>query len=249
MSEKTMRTRYWPLLTSALALACSSSPKNIGDGELDVDKGQLASYAATWDGYVEAYSFQSGTDRVHVTLDANGNGSFQVGDGPLLAPPMDPNVGYPAALNAFAESQGVFSSCVEQIFDGIAYPVTNTRIESERIRLAFDPHAAFTAWCELQTPTLDPFTTDAVYGCAPSAWGRSGSACNVAPPPSFEEYPFDCGKLAVCNFGCSCDATSCTVTSAPHSLIELDAALDDSGHDLVGTLLTNAGPRTLRLKR
>ena len=246
MSVRTMGLRYWSLLTTTLLLGCSSSPENLGDGELDVDKSQLGSYAATWDGYIEAYAFQSGTDRVRVTLDANGQGSFRVGDGPLLPPPADPSVGYPAALRDAANSQGV-GAHVDSIFDGIAYPLDDTRIESERIRFSFEPHSAFTGWCELQTATLDPSVTPASYSCAPSAWSYNGATCTVSETGNFEE-PFDCGKLSLCNFGCSCDATSCT-SRKPYSAIELDAALDDTGHNLVGTLLTAEGARTLRLKR
>jgi len=246
MPERTMGSRYWsPLLTITLTLGCSSSAENLGDGEVHVDKSQLASYAATWDGYIEAYSFQSGTDRVHVTLDANGHGSFQVGDGPLLPPPTDPNVGYPQALRDAAEGV-IAGDFTFVLYDGLAYPVADTRIESERIRFNVDPHSAFTAWCELQTPTLAE-ATPASYGCAATGGGYTGTNCTVSVPGNFEE-PIDCGKLSICNNACSCDVTSCTSHPA-YSVIELDAALDDSGHNLVGTLLTNAGARTLRLKR
>ena len=50
MSERTMGSRYWPLLTITLTLGCSSSPENLGDGEVNVDKAELGSYTATWDG-------------------------------------------------------------------------------------------------------------------------------------------------------------------------------------------------------
>lgn len=246
MSERTMRSRYWPLLTITLALGCSSSPENIGDGELTVDKAQLGSYAATWDGYVEAYTFQSGTDRVHITLDANGHGSFQVGDGPLLPTPTDPSVGYPAALRETSNSYGP-GQYADMLYDGLAYPVEDTRVESERIRLSFEPHSAFTGWCEAQTPMLDPGATPAFYSCAPTGWSYNGTTCTVSATGNFEE-PYDCGKLSICSYACACDATSCT-SRTPYDAIELDAALDDTGHNLVGTLLTAVGARTLRLKR
>lgn len=244
MSVQTMSRRCC-LLTVTLALGCSSSPENIGDGELDVDKAKLESYAASWDGYVEAYHFQSGTDRVHVTLDANGNGSFVVGDGALLAPPTDPNLGYPAALATDVLARG-FLDQTSTLYDGIAYPVVGTRIESERIRLAFDPHSAFTEWCEMQTPALDPNTTPTYYGCAPNGWNQDQNGCTVFITAVGE--PIDCGKLVICNSGCDCDASSCT-SKPSHTLVELDAALDDGGHNLVGTLLANGQPWTLRLKR
>ena len=37
-----------------------------------------------------------GSDRVRLTIAANGQGTFEVGNAALLPPPTDPNVGYPA---------------------------------------------------------------------------------------------------------------------------------------------------------
>jgi hypothetical protein len=248
MSEKIRGSRCWWLLLVTLALACSSSPQNIGDGELKVDKAELGSYAATWDGYVEAYAFSSGTDRIHLSLDATGNGSFRVGDGADLPPPTNPDVGYPAALASDPATLGVGDS-TRHVFDGVAYPVANTHVDSERIRLTVDPHSAFVAWCAMQTPAIDPGTTPPFYGCAPSGWSLNGTGECLVGSSDEDLEPIDCGKLVICNFGCVCDASSCSARPS-YDPIELDAALDDSGHNLVGTLLLgDYGVRTLRLKR
>ena len=73
----TQRTKYWPsqfliAALGAVAFGCASDPDTIGDGDANVDKTQLASYAASWDGYVEAYTFHSGSDRVRLVLDQAG---------------------------------------------------------------------------------------------------------------------------------------------------------------------------------
>ena len=247
MSEKIRGPRCWSLLLVTFALACSSSPQNIGDGELNVDKAELGSYAATWDGYVEAYAFWSGTDRIHLSLDATGNGSFRVGDGADLPPPTNPDVGYPAAVASDAATLGI-GDRTENVFDGVAYPVANSRVESERIRLTVDPHSAFVAWCAMQTPALDPGATPPLYSCVVDGVGLKPTGECITIREGQEE-PIDCGKVVICTYGCVCDALSCSAGPS-YSPIELDAALDDGGHNLVGTLLLgDYGVRTLRLKR
>lgn len=247
MSEKIMGSRCWSLFTVTFALACSSSPQNIGDGELDLDKAQLGSYAATWDGYVEAYEFQSGTDRVHITLDASGNGSFRVGDGPDLAAPTNPDVGYPAAMAGAIATLG-YRDHTESLYDGVAYPVANTRVESERIRLTLDPHSAFAAWCALQTPALSLGGQQDFYSCAPDGYSQEETGVCLMHRGGTDDEPIDCSYVVICTYGCVCDAQSCSARPS-FSPIELDAALDDSGHNLVGTLVLPGGARTFRLKR
>src|SRR4051812_1872769 len=91
-----------PLLLCALSLfsfvavpACSND-----SGSVDVGRNvgsQLADYAASWDGYAEAYVFDDGSDHVRIPLDAAGQGTLVVGDQappPPLSLPLpldDPN--------------------------------------------------------------------------------------------------------------------------------------------------------------
>ena len=89
------KTRLLCLLPLALVpAACSDgNPVDLGHREA-----QLSDYAATWDGYAEAYTFREGSsDRVRITLDATGVGTLEVGDAPLDPVPTDPEVGLPAS--------------------------------------------------------------------------------------------------------------------------------------------------------
>jgi hypothetical protein len=141
----------------AAALGCASDPVNIGDGQ-KVDKSELASYAATWDGYVEAHEFQSGSDRVRVMLDEMGNGWLQAGEGDPLPMPTDPTVGWPPTADA---SVGYVGST---IYEGVRYPLADVRIESERIRFSTDSISIFEPFCELQTP-MEIEQSPGEYGC------------------------------------------------------------------------------------
>src|SRR5262245_9474401 len=73
-----------------LSVACSG-----GDPTVTTSGNQVSDYAATWDGYAEAFTFEDGSDRVRLTIHANGEGTIEVGDSAPLPPPTDPNVGYP----------------------------------------------------------------------------------------------------------------------------------------------------------
>jgi hypothetical protein len=236
------------VLVCGLTAGCSSSgTANIGDGELSVDKTALDSYAAAWDGYVEAYTFPSGTDRVRVTLDEDGNGWLQIGAGDELAPPTDPDVVWPEA--AVDDSSGKPMVMDRAPLEGIRYPVTGAVVEEERIRLSIDLYDAFEPWCALQTPVLHANETPAAYGCSWNAgFGMNGDSCTVTTAQG-EEIPIDCGKAVLCASGvCACDETACSAGDG--GSIPIDAALSDDGQDLTGSIvLPDVGARVIRLER
>jgi hypothetical protein len=134
----------------APALGCSSAGSvNIGDTQNL--GGKLSDYAATWDGYAEAYTFQpSGTDNVHLVLDAQGNGTLQVGNDALLPAPTDPNVGYPPNVNIDPKAPAALPPST--LKGGVLYPVYATQVQSDRIQLGLKPLDYYQAWCALQTP-------------------------------------------------------------------------------------------------
>ncbi len=250
MARLTKNYRMLIAITWGMGLGCSSEPDNIGDGNVAVDKTKLSSYAASWDGYVEAYAFQSGSDHVRVVLDEAGNGSLRVGNGDLLQPATDPDVGYPVPLAN--GNDPLMNSYTYELFDGIAYPLIGARIEQERIRFGVDPHAAFGDWCALQESQLTFNAFPEYYTCLPaSGWGTDASGtCTTEFSAGGPPVVVDCAFVAICASGCACDATSCgAATSRPESLALVDAALDDDGESLEGTLLYNDGPRTVRLSR
>lgn len=227
------------VLLFAGATACS------GGGSVDIGEGTgqaLADYAASWDGYAEAYTFSpSGSDRVRLVLDESGQGTMQFGDGPLLPPPADPDVGYPpgdgAAFSGPAGPRPVLR-------EGFLYPVHETMVADKRLRLSVRVSDLYEAWCALQTPV--PLGQDA-FGCLPNdGFSWTADSCMVG------SMPVDCGKLSLCLAGsgvCSCTATSCDAQPGPDT--PFDAAFESAGAELVGTLIMpDSGARvTIRLNR
>src|SRR3569623_1693657 len=80
------------LLLGAGALAgCSGGGGNVNIGDTSPVGAKLSAYAATWDGFAQAYRFWAyGAYRVLLSIDALGHGALRVGAWVLLAAPSDP---------------------------------------------------------------------------------------------------------------------------------------------------------------
>jgi hypothetical protein len=244
-----MRAAHYALLIAiaATAPACSGDGSGSNESGVAYSGSQLSDYAAGWDGYAEAWQFASGSDRVRIALDASGQGTIEFGDQPLLAPPSAPDVGYPPGLDMF------FSGSLGAR-EGFLYPIYGAYVEGLRIRFGVDPNDIVRAWCQMQTPVLDEFNTDQpLYACVPN-WGYEQSdTCSLINPQTNEKVPVDCTKLALCQPGgaCQCTASGCDAYSFDgHYPIQLDAALEGNGNNLVGTLVLDSATRiTVRLTR
>ena len=235
-------------LLGLLLVACGhSTPVNIGD--VATLGAQLSDYQGSWDGYVEAYQFYDGSDRVHLTIDDNGNGALEVGDSPALPPPVA-DKGYPPSDfygNSSISAVGDPSSnpFMDQLAPGFDYPIVDARVEQQRIRFATTTIEVFRDWCPLLTPILDPVNssqTQELYECVLNP-DMSGSQCFSAT------VEVDCG-LFRCIGGCSCSASGCELDAADQN-VSFDAALEAQGNELVGTLLIGTGGDrlTVRLTR
>src|SRR5262245_45499583 len=136
------------LLVPIAVVACSDgAPIDIGH-----DQPQLSDFAAHWDGYAEAYTFvEDSSDRVRLTLDANGVGTIQVGDDPLFPPSTDPDVG-PAVAQG-----GPFRN-------GYLYPVHDVVVEGSRIRFGIDAGEIYADWCAI-VPSIPSQKYPGVYRC------------------------------------------------------------------------------------
>lgn len=218
------------------AFACSGAdPVDIGNNDAVKTGATLSDYAAEWDGYVEAYKFPSGSDRLRISLDAHGNGYVRFGDQPLWPPPTDPDVGY-------ANTVELRSTWTNKPDEGFPYSVFQASVDDKRIRLGTQNEELFKEWCELQTPYYQ--SRQDVYTCMPE-WDRATmpDPGNCLIQTSTGTVPVDCGKLTLCqtiDSPCSCTATGCTVpplASLGRASTQLDAALEDGGDTLVGTLL------------
>jgi hypothetical protein len=235
-----------PLAAAGLG-ACSSNPEvSIGDPV----GAALTDYAASWDGYAEAYQFPDQSDRIRLVVDGSGVGTLQLGDSPALPPPTDPSVGYPTDLNW--DKKGGSLWIIPDVVTGFGYPLYDTRVEDSRIRLDINPYDVWAGWCALQQPIAD---SRGYYGCVPdfATVSANGDVCTATSRDSQETFPIDCGKLNLCstNQVCACTGSGCVSTHpAPPLPIQLDAALSADGTQLTGTLLMGSQQRiTIRMHR
>jgi hypothetical protein len=217
-------------VTGAAAVAITMAIRASDDDSLGQN---LADYAGNWEGYAEAYEFNSGSDRVHVTLDANGLGRFDVGNVPPW-PPRDPNRGYPDPHYVVA---------------GLSYTIVDAHVDASRIRFSIDGHDIIRPWCEQQTPILDDSNPlEPKYRCTHS-WHfepLGDNTCEMVSPDGTQRELVDCSKIEICGLECVCTATSCTAAAEP--IGQLDAALEADGR-LVGTLIESSQRLTVRLTR
>jgi len=252
----------------AAPLGCSSGG-DVNIGDTTSLGGKLSDYAAEWDGYAEAYTFlPSSSDHIHLTLDAQGNGTVQVGTDPLLPPPTDPNVGFPPGV---VQKENIGGS---ELTGGVLYPVYAARVEANRIQIGLKPNDYYAAWCALQSsyfvlngytagPDGGPVATYA-YSCAQGLGGGATAGPNpqcwvqsTAADGTITNNPVDCGKFYLCiSQVCACTATACAAaptvaagTGPAGYPAELDGALDSAGKALTGTLNVNGTRVTVHLTR
>jgi hypothetical protein len=251
------------LAAAASTFACASEkPVSIGDDSA-VTGESLKDYSAFWDGYVEGVTFPSGSDRVRLELDQNGEGYLEIGDIPALAPPTDPTADYPGdGLDLGVDPDTL-------LHEGFHYTVRNAAVEEKRIRLSVATRELYEDWCELQTSyaNQDPGNGAPAYSCAPPS--HSGfmydGKCYIgtpAPPsldsgapsgftPGPDSIEFNCLQAHYCSGStdqqlCSCTADGCVAHD--NVALTLDAALDKNGKELTGTLIWTDNS-TVRLTR
>jgi len=269
------------ILCAAGSLVACSGDKSVNIGNTTAVGSKLSDYAATWDGYAEAYTFMGdGSDHVRLTIAADGSGTLEVGNQPQVAPATDPNVGYPPAgvISGLNDSTGG----IPPIYEGFAYPMYSAQVQTDRVQVGIKPHDYYTSWCALQTPFAYVIQTSSVaddagiiYQTVVAADAGTDGATRSAVMYSVCEFqggatvrnddgtntcygelnsttiPVDCGRFAVCNRGvCACTADGCSSSpliasgSAPSQYpIELDAALQNNGQTLTGTLALSSDVR------
>ena len=190
-------------------LAGCSSGDAVNIGNTQAIGSELADYAAIWDGYAEAHTFGDGSDHVHLTIDASGQGFLQFGDSAPPPAPTDPSVGYPPGAAGFGGPGTVTSTPLP----GFLYPIHSAGVQAERIQLGVDPNDLYSAWCAI-VPSFPNATQSTGYGCLPEfqqAGYMPGSGCSLLPTGGTTEA-VDCSKLDLCFMGmvCTCTANACT---------------------------------------
>lgn len=252
-----MRFQKLSLVVVLAAWGCSGNDSvNIGDNQAPRTKtGELLSdYAASWDGYAEAFEFQSGSDHLQIELDEAGHGTVVFGEGTPPAPATDPDDWY--SPFGFYPGQG-HGNPDGQLGEGVAYTVQRAEVHDKRVKFAIDPNEVYESWCELQVPIRDTTGDPAApeYGCVPYQTSNGGDddRCYYNDYVTGQEIEENCARLEYCAmYGlCACTADGCTVAplDSPSAWeIDVDAALDDGGDALVGTMII--GERvTVRMKR
>ncbi len=143
-------TRVLLLVPLALAACSDGEPVDIGQ-----DGSGVSDFAGSWDGYAEAYTFNKyyRSDRVRVTLDANGEGTLEVGDAPLLPGPLDP---VEAGYNRFQDAK--------DFIPGFRYPLEDVDVVVGRLRFGVDPWALYASWCTTQ-PSYENSASPSGYAC------------------------------------------------------------------------------------
>jgi hypothetical protein len=184
----------------------------------------VAEVAGTWTGYLESFTFPSGSDTITINIlaPAGGFASANVvfGDVPAPPPPTDPNVAWP--------DEDVLSHVTA--LEGWPYAALNLSYESPRLRFTISRYSAWQDWCALQTPVPNP---NLGYACVAAPPLTNGSGQNVldaqgnclenTSPPK----PVDCAKAFPLCMGtppiCQCTMNECHAWELP--AVTFDIAL------------------------
>ncbi len=208
----------------------ADAPRGDGGGEI-------------WEGYVEAYTFASGSDRVRLVLDsATGDGprtgTVTFGMGTPPAPATDPLVGYPPGGRLYEQ----------RFFEGFAYPLESGTRTGRRTQVGWSLNSMWEAWCQLQTPYEQEGSWNCLpYGSAYLTEYSEGGFCAYGVPHEETFVPVDCGQLGLCieRPVCTCTAAGCNYWPVAGSSMDFTA----SGDTATGTLLLLDGSFVIHLTR
>ncbi len=191
--------------TSVDAGTTQASPTNGVDASTIGPLGPTQS----WTGYVENYTFPSGSDVIKLSFayDSNGQAVGQVllGNGTPPPPATDPNVGYPPGFT------GPF---LPNEIEGFAYSMVGGTFAASRLRFTIEGSEPWAGWCALQTPP-----SDGSSGCLPnfSSAEMGGTQCSYTTSSDGPTIVVDCGKWYLCygplaipgGFMCLCSSAGC----------------------------------------
>jgi hypothetical protein len=226
--------------------ACSSGVVNIGEKP---DAAVATGVVGTWDGYVEAYTFIDGSDRVRLQINGDGTGTIRFGDLPVWTVPTDPHVDF---LTANHKASHNSSSTLGSWLSGYNYPLESIQITGARLRAAIWPMQPFDQWCNQQTPT--PNERAGGYWCGPKCiyYDRRPTAeAGVDACYTFDScptnsstldqanVPVSCDWLGLCDVSgvCDCTADKCSLdTYLTYRARGVDATLGNDPTTLSGTL-------------
>lgn len=252
------------LVSSVLALGCAADDEEIGGNEPEPTEPEgesdPAGVVGNWRGYVQACTFEDGSDTVWLTVDQTGQGSIRFGDAAPLPPATDPAAFYPPP------KEGETIDGDSDLTVGFEFPLYDLVLDPERLRGGFLANDVLADWCALQTPQ-------------PTSWPGTGYSCTGDPgvgitlnvsedecylgdesQPEGDRIYIPCVQAVMCQ-GCTCFAESCQVTrncgfgescegGLPTEFDDrIDVALGESQQTLTGTLVLDEETYTVHLER
>jgi hypothetical protein len=216
------------ICVAAALSACGGHTLDVGstDGgpSAHADPGQDGATGLTgpvWNGVLENAQFSNGSNRLKMTFsvasDGAAIGTMLLGDGALLQPPTDPNVGYPPGV--MFPTAGPLG-----FFEGFPYTMLGGKRSGATLTFVLGEYELWKQWCSMQKSYIEAHDTDgaALYSCTPSYAGpglEGDASCtiNVTNPTTNESVPVECGKAELCsNIPCECSATACRVRDWMH---------------------------------
>ena len=209
----------------------------------------------SWTGYIENYQFPSGSDLLNITFasDAAGNmvGTVTLGTGTPPPPATNPNVGYPASVEAMLVSGGA-TGIVGYLAEGFAYPIVNGTLTTNRMRFDVNRNDLWQSWCALETPAVDGSGRCTPNWESASSGSPGDSVCSFINPANGQMIPIDCGKQILCGIGtCACGTNSCAPGQNEEPL-SFDLSITNEGADgsilgLLDSLGSSAGEQNVHI--
>src|SRR5277367_1872302 len=183
----------WPLVLPLLVTACAGKALDVGrtatvgesgstvaSGSNDDGGGGGETFTSTipgpsdptplvgtWNGYVEAAQFPSGSDAMLLAFtkgtDESVSGKITYGQGTPPPPAIDASSVYPSS--AFWSLHDA-----PALIEGFAYSTLGGSLDGTRLQFRTNAVEAWTSWCALQTPTNDGWPAG-VFQCLPNGGG------------------------------------------------------------------------------
>ena len=182
-----------------------------------------------WEGYIENFSFASGSDRIALRVHGSGmetSGSIIFGDASRTVEPVcDTNYGYPADFDVRSLRRQLLPH------EGHRFTLLEANQGSDRLQFEISPWQLWQDWCQGQSELFRSRSGDR-YSCAPDNLVRySSNRCLFVEPSSGAVKLFDCQKATLCGEysatpACSCSSSGCAANS--HSTLRFDVRITNS---------------------
>jgi hypothetical protein len=200
----------------------------------------LSWVSGLWVGYLENFTFPSGSDQLELLFGTNAAGAntltVTLGDPTAPPAPTDPTAYWPGPLpsNVFPREA--------HLVEGFPYPAHEVTWEDLRLRFKLDAAEAWTAWCGLQK-SYAVLASTPEFNCVPGAGGGGYQPGPNGTPTDcmvndtngpYQQVP--CGQFFLCDGNhCACDATGCGPATALDTPFDMTFEMTLSGNTASGS--------------